>query len=422
MFSRVGSLAIKNGLTNIVALSNYLGNPHVKGRFLHVAGTNGKGSVSHMMASVLQAAGYNTGLYTSPHLKDLRERIKINGSMIQEQELVNIVEKLKPAIETLHPSFFEITVAMAFDHFVNRATDFSVIETGLGGRLDSTNIIQPEISIITNIGYDHVKILGDTLPEIAREKAGIIKDNGVVIIGESHPETEPIFWQVAKQRNAQLIFADKVRSVQGCETYDNHLVVAVKNHHNLELKQYTLDLAGSYQAKNLLSLLAAVDVLRKKGYPIDEEAVLHGLRFTRQTTSLQGRWQTLRTKPRVLLDVAHNPDGIRQVLQQLQSIQFDQLHFVLGMVRDKDVATVLSLLPKDAAYYFTEAQVPRALNKKELKTEAEKEGLRGAVFSNVNSALLNALQHSGKNDLILVCGSVFLVGEVDLELFTEEEL
>lgn len=422
MFSRVGSQAIKNGLDNILELSRRLGNPHLQGRFVHIAGTNGKGSVSHLTASVLQEASYTTGLYTSPHLKDLRERIKIDGAMIPKEQLVHFIEKIKPAIETIHPSFFEITVAMAFDYFASQATDFSVIETGLGGRLDSTNIIQPEIAVITNIGYDHVKILGNTLGEIAREKAGIIKENGIVVVGESHPKTAPIFRQAAEQKNARLVFADKELSVVACECQDTELVVTIKNHYHSALNSYTLDQAGSYQAKNLLSVLTTIELLRQKGYAIPDAAVWQGLRNSKKNNGLHGRWETLQTRPRVILDVAHNPDGIKQVLFQLDHLKFDRLHLVLGMVSDKDVKTVLSLLPRQAVYYFTEAAVPRAMGRKDLQGLARLAGLAGDCYADVNLAIRAALEHSSTEDLILVCGSVFLVGEVDLAAFTKEEL
>lgn len=412
MFSRVGSEAIKIGFTNILALCEKLGNPQNNCKYVHIAGTNGKGSVSHMIAAILQTAGYKTGLYTSPHLKDLRERIKINGKEISEAELVDFIGKLKPEIETIKPSFFEITVAMAFDHFANHGCDIAVIETGLGGRLDSTNIISPEISVITNIGLDHVQILGETLAEIAAEKAGIIKPGTTVVIGESHPETEKVFEEFAIKNNSEIIFADRKLQVTNWQYENEELVVEVASEHQVDHKKYHLDLTGNYQIKNLLPVIAATQVLQEKGWQIEQEHVVKGLQHAKKITGLHGRWETISHSPRIIMDVAHNPDGVQQLLNQLEITTYHNLHIVLGMVKDKDVAKVLSMLPKNAKYYFSNAHVPRAMPAGDLKEKALLNDLHGKVFDDVNDAIRTAKSMAHKDDLILIFGSVFLVGEV----------
>lgn len=412
MFSRVGSEAVKIGFTNILALCEKLGNPQNNCKYVHIAGTNGKGSVSHMMAAILQTAGYKTGLYTSPHLKDLRERIKINGKEISEADLVDFIGKLKPEIETIKPSFFEITVAMAFDHFANHGCDIAVIETGLGGRLDSTNIISPEISVITNIGLDHVQILGETLAEIAAEKAGIIKPGTTVVIGESHPETEKVFEEFAIKNKSEIIFADRKLQVTNWQYENEELVVEVASEHKVDHKKYHLDLTGNYQIKNLLPVIAATQVLQEKGWQIEQEHVVKGLQYAKKITGLHGRWETISHSPRIIMDVAHNPDGVQQLLNQLEITTYHNLHIVLGMVKDKDVAKVLSMLPKNAKYYFSNAHVPRAMPAGDLKEKALLNDLHGKVFDDVNDAIRTAKSMAHKDDLILIFGSVFLVGEV----------
>lgn len=413
MFSRVGTEAIKHGFTNILALCEELGEPQKKCRYVHIAGTNGKGSVSHMTAAVLQTAGYKTGLYTSPHLKDLRERIKINGEEISEQEVVDFIEKLKPEIEIIKPSFFEITVAMAFEHFANHNCDIGVIETGLGGRLDSTNIITPEISVITNIGLDHVHILGDTLAEIAAEKAGIIKPGIPVVIGETHPETENVFKQFAEEKNTEVIFADQKFQITDWHYKNENLVVEIASQHKVDHEKFELDLTGNYQTKNILPVISAVHALQKKGWLIDEEQIKKGLRNAKKLTGLHGRWETINHNPRIIIDVAHNPDGVQQLLNQLEITTYHNLHVILGMVKDKDVNKVLTMLPKNAKYYFSNAHVPRALPVAELKEKAETNGLSGDAFDDVNEAIKVATASAHKDDLILIFGSVFLAGEVD---------
>lgn len=412
MFSRIGAAAYKKDLSNTIALSHALNNPHKQFKSIHIAGTNGKGSVSHMLAAILQTAGYKTGLYTSPHLHDFRERIKVNGEMVSEKFVVDFTAAIQPLIEQIHPSFFEITVAMAFDSFAKEQVDVAVIEVGLGGRLDSTNIITPELSIITNIGRDHMNLLGNTLDKIAFEKAGIIKKQVPVIIGEAIAETKPVFERRAKEEEAPLVFTANEYKVTGSKLVQHYLSVDVKCLKSKSLHSYKLDLPGIYQTKNLLMVLTAVDELRKAGWIITDEHVQTALSHTRQINGLHGRWEIIHQNPTIVLDVGHNEDGVRQIVQQLALISYRRLHMVIGMVRDKEIETVLSLLPADAVYYFTKAQIPRALNEADLKAKAALFYLHGEAFVDVNRALQNAKQHAHADDLILVCGSVFLVGEV----------
>jgi dihydrofolate synthase/folylpolyglutamate synthase len=413
MFSRVGAAAFKKDLTNTIELCKGLGNPHTKFKSIHVAGTNGKGSVSHMLAAVLQTAGYKTGLYTSPHLHDFRERIKINGEMAAKEFIIDFTEKIKPRIEKIEPSFFEITVAMAFDYFASEKVDIAVIEVGLGGRLDSTNIITPELSVITNIGWDHMNMLGDTLELIAAEKAGIIKPGVPVVIGEILPETAPVFEQIARERGSALTVASQKRQVVDW-AWDKQLLLAeVTEEHHTDHKKYELDLPGIYQAKNLLTVLEACSLLQQKGWQLEEEAIHKGLRHAKKLTGLHGRWELVHHSPAVVLDVAHNTDGIRQLVQQIELTPHYQLHIILGMVKDKEIDKILALLPRNATYYFTKAQIPRALPEEELLAKAQQRKLKGDAFPDVNDALLFAVQHAHPDDLIVVCGSVFLAGEVN---------
>jgi dihydrofolate synthase/folylpolyglutamate synthase len=412
MFSRIGSAAIKKDLTNTLSICKHLGDPQEKFKSIHVAGTNGKGSVSHMLAAILQTAGYKTGLYTSPHLYDFRERIKINGAMIPEEFVVRFVKKVKPLIETIQPSFFEITVAMAFDFFAEQKVDIAIIETGLGGRLDSTNIIDPELSIITNIGYDHMNILGNSLEEIAGEKAGIIKKGKPVIIGEKKKETEQVFTSKAKERNAPLLFGEDYFFVEYLQTGNEFLKLAVRDIGQKKTIELKIDLPGIYQAKNILSVLTAIDLLKQNGWSIDEKMIYEALQNVKTLTGLHGRWEVLQTNPTIVLEVAHNEDGVSQMLQHIKQLNYNKLHFVFGVVKDKEVDQVLSLLPADAIYYFTQAHIARALDKEQLANKAKIFGLRGEVFDDVNLALKNALKKASRDDLIIVCGSIFLVAEV----------
>lgn len=411
MFSRMGAAAIKKDLTNTVALCDSLNNPQRKFKSIHIAGTNGKGSVSHMLAAILQTAGYKTGLYTSPHLKDFRERIKVNGEMVSEDFVVAFTQRIHPEIDRIEPSFFEITVAMAFEYFAQQQVDVAVIETGLGGRLDSTNVIHPDLSIITNIGWDHMNLLGNTLKEIAFEKAGIIKKKVPVIIGEFIPETKPVFLEKAKEQDSDIVFAQEQLKVVST-SYRKQLSVTVSDSSH-QTKKYTLDLTGTYQQKNLLTVLSSVEQLRKLGYYITDEHLVSALQQVQPLTGLHGRWELIHEQPSVILDVGHNEDGIQQVLLQLQHMKFNRLHWIIGMVKDKEIDKVLNLLPSDADYYFTKAQIPRALPENELAARAAEKGLKGTTYPNVNTALSQALNHASKDDLVLVCGSVFLVGEVE---------
>jgi len=414
MYSRIGAAAFKKDLTNTITLCEHLGNPHHKFKSIHIAGTNGKGSVSHMLAAILQTAGFKTGLYTSPHLKDFRERIKVNGDEISEKFIVAFTEKIKPLIEEIEPSFFEITVAMAFDYFAEQKVDIAVVEVGLGGRFDSTNIITPELSVITNIGWDHMNILGDSLEKIAFEKAGIIKDRVPVIIGETLPETRSIFNNIAAEKNAPLHLATEERNVAGWEWEKHELVVEVAEQGKTDHKKYHLDLPGIYQSKNLLTVLEACSVLNELGYKLNEDEIRHGLQKTKKITGLHGRWEVIHENPTIILDVGHNEDGIKQIVQQIELTKHHDLHIVIGMVKDKEIDTVLSLLPHSANYYFTQAHIPRALPAETLKEKAGKFNLYGIIVTDVNEAIKEAKAKAHKDDLILVCGSVFLVGEVTI--------
>ena len=412
MYSRIGAAAFKADLTNTIALCEALGNPQKKFKSIHIAGTNGKGSTSHMLASILQTAGYKTGLYTSPHLKDFRERIRINGDMISETFVVDFVERIKPLVLSLEPSFFEITVAMAFDYFVQERIDIAVIEVGLGGRLDSTNIITPELSVITNIGWDHMNMLGDKLETIASEKAGIIKPGVPVVIGEVIPATKTVFIEKALKENAALSIATDQLFVSAWEEKPHVLQVTVVNKKNDEHTVYELDLQGIYQIKNILTVLESVKIMQEQGWKISQTDIKKGLQHTKKLTGLHGRWDIIQRNPLVVLDVGHNEDGVKQIAEQIEITDHENLHIVIGLVKDKEVDKVLSLLPKQATYYFTKAQIPRALPEDQLAAKGVAAGLRGNYYEDVNTALKTALVNARKKDLILVCGSVFVVGEV----------
>lgn len=413
MFSRIGTAAFKKDLTNTIKLCEHLDNPHQKFKSIHVAGTNGKGSVSHMLAAILQTAGYKTGLYTSPHLKDFRERIKINGKMINEDFVSGFTEKIKPLIEEIEPSFFEITVAMAFEYFAEQKVDIAVIEVGLGGRFDSTNIITPELSIITNIGWDHMNILGDTLEKIAFEKAGIIKPGVPVVVGEFLHETKPVFEKAASDKNAPLYFGTPKRNVSGWNWEKHELIIDVEEKHKPDHKHYHLDLLGIYQAKNLLTVLEACTVLQQKGWKTGDDIIHMALKNVKKLTALHGRWEIIHYNPSVVLDVGHNEDGVKQIVQQIELTDHKELHIILGLVKDKEIDKILSLLPHTAHYYFTQAHIPRALPVEILKQKAGNFDLKGEVFPDVNNALQQAMLKAEETDLVLVCGSLFLVGEVD---------
>jgi dihydrofolate synthase / folylpolyglutamate synthase len=415
MFQRIGPAAYKDNLDNTVLLDNHFGNPHRKFKTIHVAGTNGKGSVSHMLAAVFQAAGYRTGLYTSPHLKDFRERIRINGEMITTEEVVDWVEKFRTNIElwNIEPSFFEMTVAMAFDYFARQKVDVAVIEVGLGGRLDSTNIITPELSIITNIGLDHIALLGDTMEKIAAEKAGIIKAGIPVIIGTTQPETKSVFDEIAALKLAPLFFADQEYAVVNgfADLEGNQLLSVEKNGHSY-FQQLKLDLKGIYQQKNLPAVLKAVELVQEMGWEISEENVLQGLANAKRMTGLMGRWQILGYNPLLVCDTAHNSEGLTEVVAQFNQTPYENLHIVFGMVNDKDAGKMLRLLPQHAVYYFSRADIPRAMDEKELSRLGAEFGLNGTAFSSVSKAFDAARSNAGKNDLVFVGGSTFVVAEI----------
>ncbi|MFV8224997.1 bifunctional folylpolyglutamate synthase/dihydrofolate synthase [Christiangramia aquimixticola] len=389
MYQSVGKTAYKKDLSNTLKLSAHLGDPHASFKSVHIAGTNGKGSVSHMLASVFQAAGYKTGLYTSPHLKDFRERIRINGEVIPEENVVDFIRNNKKFLEANQLSFFEMSVGMAFDYFAKEKVDIAIIETGLGGRLDSTNIIQPELSVITNIGLDHTAFLGNTLELIATEKAGIIKNAIPVVIGEKQPETEGVFKNIAQDNHSSIVFADDLK-FETCES----------------------DLKGDYQEKNIKTVLAAINLLKDQGWSITDDQLKAGLNLVKKNTGLRGRWDILQDSPKVICDTAHNKEGLRYVLTQLKRESFQHLHIVLGVVNDKDLNSILPLFPKNATYYFAKPDVPRGLEADLLAAEAAKHELYGEIFPSVSSALNTALNSSNANDLIFVGGSTFTVAEV----------
>ena len=411
MFSRVGAAAYKPDLTNTIKLCKALGNPQHQFKSIHIAGTNGKGSTSHMLASILQTAGYKTGLYTSPHLVDFRERIKIDGVYCSKEFVVEFTEKIKPLIATIQPSFFEITVAMAFSYFAEQKVDIAVIEVGLGGRLDSTNIITPEVSIITNIGLDHTQFLGDTIPQIAGEKAGIIKKDVPCIVSEYTEETKPVFDAAAI--HTSLAYGSELYSVLNTKYAHDYLGVQVLNKKTEDVQTYQLDLNGSYQAKNVQGVLGAIGILQTKGWQISNQHILDGLSHVKKNTGLYGRWQMIGTNPTTVVDVAHNVAGIQTLLAQIKLVNHQQLHIVFGMVKDKDIDSVLALLPIQATYYFTQAQIERAIDANELQQKAGQHGLTGNVFAHVNEAISAAQKQAQVKDLIVVCGSVFLVGEIE---------
>ena len=420
MYSRIGAAAYKEDLHNTIALCHAIDNPHTKFKSIHIAGTNGKGSTSHMLAAILQQAGYKTGLYTSPHVKDFRERIKINGEMISKEFVVDFVARTKTISEEIKPSFFELTVAMAFDYFEKEKVDIAIIETGLGGRLDSTNIITPILSIITNIGYDHMDILGDTLEKIAAEKAGIIKPNVPVVIGEYLPETKNIFLDKAKKENAPVYFAQDEYAVSNINYTSALLTCDVKNREHNITETFECDLNGLYQTKNLKTVLCAQGILMQLGFTIKNEDEKKALKQVKKLTGLYGRWDVIAEHPTIILDVAHNEDGLQQLLEQLSFVKQDDstLHFVMGMVKDKDANRILSILPKEANYYFSNAHIPRALPHQLLKEKAAEFKLQGDSFDDVNVAIGAAKSKAAPNDIIVVCGSVFLIAEVDTALFS----
>jgi dihydrofolate synthase / folylpolyglutamate synthase len=414
MYSRVGASAYKENLDNTIAICNAINNPQHNFKSVHIAGTNGKGSTSHMLAAILQQNGYKTGLYTSPHIKDFRERIRINGEMISQDFVVDFVAKTEAITKEISPSFFELTVAMAFDYFATEKVDIAIIETGLGGRLDSTNIITPILSIITNIGYDHMNILGNTLGKIATEKAGIIKQNVPVVIGEYIAETKNIFTDKATQENAPIHFAQEGYIASNVKYTAELLSVDVTNTTHNITEHFHLDLNGLYQAKNICTVLCATGILMQQGFKLTNENEKLALANVKKLTGMQGRWDVLQNNPTIIADVAHNKDGIHLIIQQLEENYSNcNYHFVMGFVNDKDVESVLTLFPKNGKYYFTNAHIPRAMPMEELKNKANAIGLYGKTFDDVNDAIVAAKDIALKTDVILICGSFFIISEIE---------
>ena len=389
MYQRQGKTAFKKDLSNTLKLAEHLNNPENKFKSVHVAGTNGKGSTSHILASVLQEAGYKVGLYTSPHLKDFRERIKINGQEVSKHFVIGFIKRNKDFFEANKLSFFEMTVGMAFDYFAKQNIDIAVVEVGLGGRLDSTNIVTPEVSIITNIGLDHTQFLGDTLEAIAFEKGGIIKPNIPVVIGETQKETAPVFKSLAKSCDSEILFADQLVS-----------------------EVYKSDLIGSYQSKNIKTVVQTVKQLQGKGFKISNKNLKQGLLKVVKNTGLLGRWQILKERPKVVCDTGHNREGLIYVMQQLSNETFESLHIVFGVVNDKDLRYILDLLPKKATYYFCKPNIPRGLDAEELQQTFSSYKLKGRAYKSVNEAYNSALNNARKDDFIYVGGSTFVVAEI----------
>ncbi|EZH72536.1 tetrahydrofolate synthase [Aquimarina atlantica] len=389
MYQRQGASAYKVDLHNTIQLAAYLGNPETQFKSIHVAGTNGKGSTSHMLASILQEAGYKVGLYTSPHLKDFRERIRINGVTVSEEYVIDFISKHQPYFESNQLSFFEMTVGMAFQYFAESKVDIAVVEVGLGGRLDSTNIITPEISVITNIGLDHTRFLGNTLAAIASEKVGIIKEGVPVVIGRNAEETSKVFIEAAKASQSPLYFAEDCNSTL-----------------------YSSDLKGSYQKENIRTVLQTIDLMKSKGWNISEDNIKKGLQNVVKNTHLLGRWQILQEKPKVICDTAHNEDGLKMVMKQLIEEEYDHLHIVLGVVDDKDLDAILPLFPVQARYYFSQPDILRGLDEKKLKKEALKFNLIGEEYVSVKEAYKAALQQATGKDVVYVGGSTFVVAEI----------
>ena len=412
MYQRIGAAAYKADLNNTIQLLDLLDNPHNSFKSVHVAGTNGKGSVSHTLASVFQEAGYKTGLYTSPHLRDFRERIRINGEMIPEENVVQFIDTYKDKFEAMELSFFEMTVGMAFDYFRNEKVDIAIVEVGMGGRLDSTNLITPELSIITNIDFDHTKFLGDTRAKIAYEKAGIIKPGIPVVIGETHPETEQVFIDKAKECGSPIYFADQIFDCDKIyfESFTEQKFDVWKNS-ELYMEALEIPLMGNYQQKNLTTVMCAIDLLRNK-FNLSDDDIRDGIGKVIRNTHLMGRWQILCKDPLTIADTGHNVAGITEVVRQLAEMHYGKLHFVLGMVNDKDVDSVLQLLPRGAEYYFCKADIPRGLDANILAEKAFDMGLRGQVFESVSHAYRSAVNNARFGDVVFIGGSNFTVAEV----------
>lgn len=397
MFQRVGKAAYKADLSNTIRLLSALNNPEKGFKNIHIAGTNGKGSTSHILASIFQEAGYKTGLYTSPHLIDFRERIKINGEMIAKDEVVDFIENIAPEIKKISPSFFELTMAMAFSYFNKENVDIAIIETGLGGRLDSTNVINPELAIITNIGMDHMQFLGNDRLSIAKEKGGIIKENTPIIVGQADSELRELYSEIAKHNNAIITFAE-----------------------DLAIEIPWSDLKGSYQKFNIKTAIAAIETLQRSGWNITQKTIDDGLKHVGLNTGLEGRWQVLGESPKIICDTGHNKEGLKAVFNQLLNEEYQRLHIIVGMVDDKNVSEMLSLFPKDARYYFTQASVPRRLAVDELEKEAKNIGLNGMKYPTVSEAFNSAKTEATSDDLIFIGGSTFIVADLLMDIATTQ--
>lgn len=415
MFQKKGASALKKGLRNIVELDEYLGHPHQAYPCIHIAGTNGKGSTAHMLAAVFQAAGFKVGLYTSPHYRDFRERIKVDGQAAGKQFLIDFLNHMQERVRAIQPSYFELSVAMAFQYFKEQKVDLAIVETGLGGGADSTNIITPVLSIITNISYDHQNVLGDTLEEIAGHKAGIIKPKVPVVIGETQPETKAVFINKAREEQAPIIFADQHWTAELIKRALKYSTYRIFHKGKIWMDQLTSELQGDYQAKNLQTVFQSIEwantyaLFSKK---IKPEHLKEGLRSLRERTNFIGRWQLLQTDPTVLIDSAHNVGGMNYAVRQLAQLEFHKLHFVLGVVKDKDLPRVLEILPKNAVYYFAKADIPRGLEAEILAGKARDYGLEGKAYAGVYEALQAAKAAAGKGDLVFVGGSIYVVAEV----------
>lgn len=418
MYQRIGAAAYKADLSNTLKITEVLGKPHLKIKTIHVAGTNGKGSSSHMLAAVLQQCGYKTGLYTSPHLIDFRERIKINGKMIPKNYVVDFVQKYKDSFNEIEPSFFEWTFGLALDYFAHEEVDVAIIEVGLGGRLDSTNIILPTTALITNISRDHMNFLGDTLEKISAEKAGIIKPRVPVVISQYQSESAPIFNAMAKELKAPIEYADKNYKILSHKLVNGLMQLEILNKKNDEKSTYELDLTGTYQQKNLLGVLNVLEFVEKVGFILEPENVKKALKNVSTLTGLNGRWQKLGEKPLVIADTGHNEDGIKQILDNIKDIDYTDLHMVFGVVNDKDCHNILEMLPKNAHFYFVKANIPRALDENELLKLAKTHKLKGQAYSTVEAGLKAAKKAAKKSDFIFIGGSTFVVGDA-LEVFTK---
>lgn len=405
VFHLKGGDAYKPGLANTILMLEGLNNPHHRFKSIHIAGTNGKGSVSNMLAAVLQSAGYKTGLYTSPHLVNFGERIRINGQMIDEVYLIDFIERTKPMVEKISPSFFELTMAMAFDYFALKKVDIAIIEAGLGGRLDSTNILKPILSIITNIAFDHVEFLGNDLGKIAFEKAGIIKENTPVVVGEYLTETKDVFLSKAKEMNAVLSFVQQKYTVELIENRIDYNLV------NINGVEFELGLMGNYQLKNIPTVIESIEFLKQNGFTIHLDAIQKGLSHVTKLTGLRGRWEKLYENPLIIADTAHNANGIEELSNQLLTMNYKQLHIITGLVKDKDIDEILNLMPSNAIYYFTKAQIARALDENILKLKARDFNLIGDSFTSISIAIDAAFKAADKDDLIVIAGSNFVVGE-----------